>query len=140
MSWFVNYPKDLGPVWDSQILPKNKVDKDKGYPAYVWQPRVGSSVSMMLSGGVIPGLAKIANEIYGPFNRQRQLECHPLEQFIDECAAEWDNYGRMFKEQGCEVEPPPYPYTYDYVRELCERNDREGEEDMIKQQQRMMGQ
>eukprot|EP00408_Alexandrium_pacificum_P016813 CAMPEP_0171188184 /NCGR_PEP_ID=MMETSP0790-20130122/17700_1 /TAXON_ID=2925 /ORGANISM="Alexandrium catenella, Strain OF101" /LENGTH=606 /DNA_ID=CAMNT_0011653257 /DNA_START=145 /DNA_END=1965 /DNA_ORIENTATION=- len=140
MTWFVNYPKDLGPVWDSQILPKHKVNKDTGYPAYVWEPRLGSSVSMMLSGGVIPGLARLANEIYGPFNRQRQLECHPLEQFVDECAGEWNNYCKMFKEQGCEVEPPPYPYTYDFVRELCDRNDREGEEDAIRQAQRMAGQ
>jgi len=139
MTWFVNFPKDLGPVWDSQMLPKHKANKETGYPAYVWEPRLGSSVGMLLSGGIIPGLAALG-AVYGPFNRSRQLDCHPLEEFVDECAEEWAGYCRMFKEQGCEIEPPPYPYNHEMVREFCERNDREGEEDAAKQAARMAGQ
>eukprot|EP00418_Pyrodinium_bahamense_P058715 CAMPEP_0179161796 /NCGR_PEP_ID=MMETSP0796-20121207/79224_1 /TAXON_ID=73915 /ORGANISM="Pyrodinium bahamense, Strain pbaha01" /LENGTH=605 /DNA_ID=CAMNT_0020863937 /DNA_START=68 /DNA_END=1885 /DNA_ORIENTATION=- len=139
MTWFINFPKDLGPLWDSQMLPRHKANKETGYPAYVWEPRLGSSVSMVLSGGIVPGLAQLAAS-YGPLNRAKQLECHPLEQFVDECAEEWMNYCKMFKEQGCDIEPLPYPYTHEFVREFVERNDREGEEDAAKQAARMAGQ
>eukprot|EP00420_Gonyaulax_spinifera_P022375 CAMPEP_0197901342 /NCGR_PEP_ID=MMETSP1439-20131203/50952_1 /TAXON_ID=66791 /ORGANISM="Gonyaulax spinifera, Strain CCMP409" /LENGTH=641 /DNA_ID=CAMNT_0043522307 /DNA_START=77 /DNA_END=1999 /DNA_ORIENTATION=+ len=138
MSYFINFPKDLGPIFDSQMLPKHKPNKDTGYPAYVWEPRLGSSVSMVYSGGLIPALVKMAND-YGPLNRAKQLEAHPLEQFVDECAAEWDNYAKEFKARGSPVDPPPYPLSHEFVRELVERNDREGEEDAAKQAARMAG-
>mmetsp|Transcript_88491 Transcript_88491/g.286561 ORF Transcript_88491/g.286561 Transcript_88491/m.286561 type:complete len:624 (+) Transcript_88491:70-1941(+) len=121
MSWFINFPKDLGPLWDSQMLPKHKPNKDTGYPAYVWEPRLGSSVGMIYSGGIIPGLAKLAMD-YGPLNRAKQIECHPLEQFVDECAEEWNGYCKMFKEAGDDRPAPPYPYTHEFVRDLCQRN------------------
>merc|ERR1712113_109851 len=132
MSYFIRFPKDLGPVWDSQMLPRQKAKKDSDYPCYVWDPRTGSSVSMLLSGGITPKLGEMA-AAYGPLNRKKELEAHPLEQFIDECAAEWDGYIDKFKAEGCTIPKIPYPYTHEFVRELCERNDREGQEDADKQ-------
>mmetsp|Transcript_46817 Transcript_46817/g.100111 ORF Transcript_46817/g.100111 Transcript_46817/m.100111 type:complete len:628 (-) Transcript_46817:54-1937(-) len=137
-SWCINYPKDFAPVFDSQMLPRQKADKDKGRPAYVWGPREGASVGMVLGGGVIPALAEMG-AAYGPLNRAKQLEAHPLEEFVDECAAEWAKYQQMFKDQGSDVSFVPYPYTKEYVRALCERNDREGQEDQDRQMARMMG-
>jgi len=139
MTWFINFPKDLGPVFDSQMLPKHKANKETGYPAYVWEPRLGSSVSMLLSGGIVPGLAQLAGE-YGPLNRDKQLECHPLEQFVDECADEWEKYNDMLFDESSGIARLPYPYDHEFVREFCERNDREGEEDAMKQAARMAGQ
>jgi len=131
-SWFVNYPKDVVPVLDSQMLPRKKADPEKGQPAFVWDTRQSSMIGMLLSGGVVRGLAELG-AIYGPLNRAKMLEAHPLEQFIDEAAEEWNMYCKMFKDPDDDRPPPPYPYTHDYVRALCERNDREGEEEFIKQ-------
>jgi len=137
-SWFINYPKDLAAVFDSNMMPRKKPDKEKIVPTYVWDPRQGSSIMMMLSGGIIPALGEIA-AAYGPLNRAKQLEAHPLEQFIDECAEEWAGYCQLFKDAGDDRPFPPYPYTHEYIRELCKRNDEEGEADMIRQAQRAGG-
>jgi len=134
-TWFLNYPKDLAPVFDNNVLPRKKPDKEKVVPTYVWDPRQGSSIMMMLSGGIIPALGELA-VAYGPLNRAKQLEAHPLEQFVDECADEWYGYCRMFKDAGDDRPFPPYPYTHSYVRELCRRNDEEGEADALRQAQR----
>lgn len=68
---------------DSQMLPRKKADPEKGQPAFVWDTRQSSMIGMLLSGGVVRGLAELG-AIYGPLNRAKMLEAHPLEQFIDE--------------------------------------------------------
>jgi len=137
-SWFINYPKDLAAVFNNNVLPRKKPDKEKIVPCYVWDARQGSSIMMMLSSGIIPELGELAAS-YGPLNRAKQLEAHPLEQFIDECADEWYMYCRMFKASGDDRPFPPYPYSHAYVRDLCKRNDEEGEADMLRQAQRAGG-
>lgn len=136
MSWFINYPRDLEPIFAARVLPRKKADKSGATPTYVWDPRAGMSISMAISGGMIPGLAELGNR-YGPFNRQRMLELHPAEQFVDKCAEEWTSYCKMFKDADDDRPFPPYPYTKEFVKELCERNDREGEEEMARQVARM---
>merc|ERR1712032_1186213 len=129
----MNYPKDLGPVFDAGMLPRQKPNKDTGRPAYIWGPRDGSSIGMMLSGGLIPGLAELGAG-YGTLCRNKMWEAHPIEKFVDECAEDWETYCDTF---GTDDKPrPPYPYTHDYVREIVEKNDREGEEEMLRQQAR----
>jgi len=131
MSWFINYPKDLEPVFDAQMLPRRKADHD-GTPAYCWDPRQGQMISMMLSGGIIPGIAPIAAG-YGPLNQRKQLGAHPLEHFVDECAGEWRAYCDMFRAQGDDRPPPPYPYTYESVRKLQREAEEAGEADRLRQ-------
>jgi len=131
-SWCLNYPKDLIGLFDSQMLPKNKADLDKGKVAYVWDQRTGATVSMTMSGGIIPGLAELG-ALYGPLNRAKQLEAHPLEKFIDECTEDWNNYCKMFQKPGDDRPFPKYPYTKEFVRKLVEDCDAEGQADADRQ-------
>jgi len=137
-TWFVNYPRDVVPLVNSGMLPTKKPDKDKGIPAYIWDTRQSSGISMLLSSGIVPGLAELG-AVYGPLARAKMLEAHPMEQFIDECAAEWYKYCEMFREPGDDRPFPKYPYTHEFIKELCERNDREGEAEIRRQQERMGG-
>jgi len=128
-SWFVNFPKDAATLLDSGLLPSKKADKEKGSPAYIWDTRQSSGIGMVLSSGVVPGLAELGMG-YGILKRERMLQAHPLEQFIDEAAEEWYKYCDLLRDAGDSRPIPKYPYTHDFVRELCGRNDREGAEDM----------
>eukprot|EP00930_Biecheleria_cincta_P097344 TRINITY_DN89067_c0_g1_i1.p1 TRINITY_DN89067_c0_g1~~TRINITY_DN89067_c0_g1_i1.p1 ORF type:complete len:677 (-),score=121.14 TRINITY_DN89067_c0_g1_i1:13-2043(-) len=128
-TWLVNYPRDAGLLLVPGLLPKQKADKESGRPSYVWPPRTGGSIYMILSGGVVPGLAEIAAQ-YGVVNRQKMLECHPLDKYIQECAEEWNMYCQMFKQAGDDRPSPPYPYTLEFMQELVDRNDCEGEAEM----------
>jgi len=123
VSWFINYPKDLEPVFAMESLPLKKVDKKSGRPTYVWDVRSNLSISMAISG-LIPGLAELGAR-HPILNRQRMLDMHPLETFIDECAEEWQGYCKLFQDENSPKDPPPYPYTHDFVRELVARNDAE---------------
>jgi len=135
-SWVLNYPKDVGPALDANVLPKQKANKDQEKPAYVWDARTGSMVVMVLTGGIIPGLAEWCGAL-GPLNRTRQHEVHPLEQFVDECAAEWRGYEELFRGPGDDRPRVPYPYTHEFVRAFCERNDKEGQAEIDRQMARM---
>lgn len=131
MSWFINYPKDVIPLFEPGVLLRRKADKESNRPAYVWDPRSGSQITMLLGSGIVPGLAE-RGAIYGPLNRAKQLQAHPLEKYVDECAEDWKSYCELFKQQGDDRPFPPYPYTHEYVRELCARQDKEGEEEMLR--------
>jgi len=141
-SYILNYPKDVYPLIDGGMWPRQKVDKidytSYKAGAYIWDPRQLGNIGMILGSGVIPALGEIAAS-YGPLNRRKQLEAHPLEEFVDECADEWLKYCESFKEQGDDRPFPPYPYTKDYVREMVKANDEEGEADAIRQAQRAAG-
>ena len=89
-SWFINYPKDLTQVLDSQMLPRRK--GDSGKCTYQCDPRTGTTIVLMLAS-MIPGLLD-RQAFFSTFIRQRQLQAHPLEAFVDECAAEWEGHWR----------------------------------------------
>mmetsp|Transcript_28859 Transcript_28859/g.89854 ORF Transcript_28859/g.89854 Transcript_28859/m.89854 type:complete len:218 (-) Transcript_28859:347-1000(-) len=133
-SWFLNYPGDSFMVLGTGMLPKKKLDPEAERPTYVWDPRNSSTVQMMYSN--CPAIAELGVN-YAQFNRDRQLQMHPCEQYVDECAEEWYNYGKLMQEQGVDMETPPYPYTHEYMREMVEQQDREGEEDQARQNARM---
>merc|ERR1712150_384210 len=135
-SWFLNYPGDSFMVVGTGMLPTKKYDPEAERPTYVWDPRNSSTVSMMYSN--CPSIAELGMN-YGQFNRDRQIQMHPMEQFIDECEEEWNMYGKMMIQDGCDKEMPLYPYTYKYIREMVEQQDKEGEEEQMRQNARMMG-
>jgi len=124
-SWFINYPKDLTQVLDSQMLPRRK--GDSGKCTYQCDPRTGTTIVLMLAS-MIPGLLD-RQAFFSTFIRQRQLQAHPLEAFVDECAAEWEGYCKLFKEAGDDRPLPSYPYTHKIVADLVARNDTEGEDE-----------
>lgn len=134
--YFLNYPKDFDVVMTQAGLPRRKANKEKETMAHgPWDPRSGSAVGIIL-GSVVPGLLDINNS-YGPLQRNKMRECHPLEDYVDECAAEWQSYGEMFKRQsGSDLPIPPYPYTHDLVHKYVLQNDQEGEAEFMKQMAR----
>jgi len=126
-TWFLNYPKDFGALLEARdMIPTRKPPKNEGEPpAYVYDARTGSSV-FFAHAGLCPGLAE-HTEDYPVLNRDRMLGAHPVEQFIDECAAEWHGYCQKFRKlTGNMMEFPDYPYTYDMVRGWMKLNDTEG--------------
>mmetsp|Transcript_1245 Transcript_1245/g.2958 ORF Transcript_1245/g.2958 Transcript_1245/m.2958 type:complete len:623 (-) Transcript_1245:86-1954(-) len=134
-SWFLNYPMDSFMILGTGMLPTKKQDPEAERPTYVWDPRSGGTISMLYSG--VPAIGELAAN-YGQFNRDRQLEMHPVDVFVEECAEEWYMYGEMLK-KGTGKEIPEYPYSVEYVREVCAQQDKEGEEDQARQAARMMG-
>jgi len=134
-SYFLNYPKDAAALLETQVLPRHKADKDKGMPAYQWDVRQSASIGMIMSSGVVPGLAELGGS-YADLNRMKEREAHPLEKFVDEVAEEWYGYCKMFREADDTRPVLEYPYSYEFVRDLVERNDRQGEEEMIRQAER----
>merc|ERR1712032_568282 len=96
---------------------KRKAEPDISKPAYVWNARLGSSVSMFACG-FCPQIVDRNNTVYSWLKSRKQLECHPMKKYVDEAAAEWNEYGRKWKEQDNDLkDPPPYPYTHENVQE-----------------------
>lgn len=127
MKWCINYPREMLALLDANVLPRQKADSKTGRPAYQYEPRAGAQISMVTIGS-LPGLAELP-ENGALLKRQKMLTAHPMEVYIDECANEWYDYCQMFQERGDDRPFPTYPYTHEYVRELCNRNDREGKEE-----------
>jgi len=134
-SHFVNYPKDFARVLETNMLPRNKAkpaDGDfPGCPAHIYQVRMAGQISMFLTT-FVPSLAERSG-MYGTFNRERQLQAHPLKDFVQECAADWSKYIKIFQEMGDDREPPPYPYSVEYVKAMVKQNDSEGEAEARRQ-------
>lgn len=116
----VEYPKDWKTLLNSCMLPVHKAEQDIGKPAYVLDARLQSSMGL-----VIPSFCPQIGErsvFYGALKRRKQLECHPMQTFLDEAAAEWDEYGKKWKaEDPSLLDPPPFPYTEKVVQELLEQ-------------------
>jgi len=128
-TWLCNYPSDARGLMAPGVLPKQKPDKETGRPAYQWGPRNGASVYMILGSGVIPGLAQAMGAL-GPLQRTKMHECHPLQNYVQECSEEWYKYCQMFKDAGDDRPFPEYPYSYEFMKDLVFRNDSEGEAEM----------
>jgi len=136
VSWIIRYPVDAFMIVGTGVLPTKKFDASSARPCYVWDPRSAGQIGMMYGG--IPGYAeKTAN--HGFFNRQRQLEMHPLEVHLDECIADWHKYCAIFEEGGATQERPPYPFTAEYLREMVALQDKEAQDEQDKQMARMQG-
>ncbi|CAJ1422613.1 unnamed protein product [Effrenium voratum] len=123
VSWILQYPEDIEPVLESNLLPRQKA-KSKllaGRPCYVFEPRAGGQILGVIIG-FIPGLAEKA-AAWGALKRQRMHQLHPLEGYLEECAQEWYTYCQMFKDCGDDRPFPRYPYTSAALRELVDRNE-----------------
>jgi len=119
----MTFPKDWKRVLDSQMMPVNKPDPSIDRPGYVLEARAGMTVGFVLLA-VCPRLGESGLK-QAAMKKQKQLECHPLERFIEECANEWAEYGRIWKSEDPSLkDAPPYPYTVQFVRDLLEEADR----------------
>eukprot|EP00442_Polarella_glacialis_P046168 CAMPEP_0115120874 /NCGR_PEP_ID=MMETSP0227-20121206/45935_1 /TAXON_ID=89957 /ORGANISM="Polarella glacialis, Strain CCMP 1383" /LENGTH=637 /DNA_ID=CAMNT_0002522595 /DNA_START=92 /DNA_END=2005 /DNA_ORIENTATION=- len=129
---FLWYPSDWQIIINCGLMPKHPADPENDRPAYVVDARHGTSCTIAVST-VIQALA---TSVPGDLKRRKQLECHPMQRFLDECRGEWEDYGRKWKALGAPRDCPPYPYTYANVQVLLDENDREAQEQFQRQQNR----
>jgi len=110
-SYFIWFPKDFASV--VLLLPRHKADPQTDRPAYVIDARHGASTGITLDAAVLALQESGAKR--GLLKRNKQLECHPPRIFLEECAAEWEEYGRKLERQGAPRSAPLYPYTHEMV-------------------------
>lgn len=110
-SYFIWFPKDFASV--VPLLPRHKADPQTDRPAYVIDARHGASTGITLDAAVLALQESGAKR--GLLKRNKQLECHPPRIFLEECAAEWEEYGRKLERQGAPRSAPLYPYTHEMV-------------------------
>mmetsp|Transcript_21850 Transcript_21850/g.61079 ORF Transcript_21850/g.61079 Transcript_21850/m.61079 type:complete len:622 (+) Transcript_21850:86-1951(+) len=121
MMW---YPSDFKTMINSGMLPVHQAELEKGKPAYMLDATIQTAM-----GFIIPALCPLLGEMsaaWGQMKRRKQLACHPMQAFIDEAAAEWDEYGRSWKaEYPSHRDPPPYPYDYKTVQAFLDMSERQ---------------
>mmetsp|Transcript_17724 Transcript_17724/g.44887 ORF Transcript_17724/g.44887 Transcript_17724/m.44887 type:complete len:642 (+) Transcript_17724:61-1986(+) len=120
---FFWYPKDFEGLVSTGMLPKHKAEPEKDRPAYVIDARHATATGMLISGCCI-ALAEAGGAI-ALLKHRKQLECHPMQKFVDQCREEWDEYARKWKENGAPGEIPPYPYTHELVQSFLDEEKRE---------------
>lgn len=106
LNYFIDYPEDWDIVKDK--LPVNKAGK---WPAYVTEATYGLQTGIPLNNS-LPMLAAQSRE-QDAIKARKQVETHPMEQYLSECRTEWEMYIKYFKENGLvnDRPDPPYPYT-----------------------------
>lgn len=118
-SHFFWYPKDFQPLLESGMLAKHKAEPEQDRPAYVLDARYATGCSVVI-GSMCVGIAE-ENAKHPWLKRMRQLEAHPLEVFLGQCKAEWDEYARKWKDAGAPGPIPEYPYTPKLVQEYLDQ-------------------
>lgn len=131
---FLWFPGDWAMVSGSGMMPKHSAEPENDRPAYVIDARHATTAAISL-GGMIVAFQE-SGGIIGPLKRQKQLECHPMKAFIDECAAEWNDYARKWKELGAPNAIPPYPYNYSNVQAYLDEETKEIEAQAARQGRR----
>jgi len=105
---FCWFPKDFAGVYT--LLPRHQAEPENDRPAYVIDARHGTTTGVTLDGAVLAFQESSVHR--GPVKRNKQLECHPLREFLEECKAEWDDYAQKLQNQGAPLPMPAYPYTH----------------------------
>mmetsp|Transcript_35151 Transcript_35151/g.81022 ORF Transcript_35151/g.81022 Transcript_35151/m.81022 type:complete len:618 (-) Transcript_35151:111-1964(-) len=118
MMWF---PKDWRRLVDSGQMPINTRDESISRPAYVLDAKASLPIAF-----IIPSVCPVLGELQahlGQMKKHKQLECHPLERFLEECANEWDEYARKWKAEDPSLNDlPPYPYSVSSVQALLAKH------------------
>jgi len=118
MMWF---PKDWHRVVESQQLPSNSRDDATSRPAYVFDAKTALPLGFILPA-ICPALGEMQAGL-GALKRRKQLECHPLERFLEECESEWEDYARKWKAEDPSLKDhPSYPYSLAKVQELLKKH------------------
>eukprot|EP00439_Symbiodinium_sp_Y106_P039447 s1922_g4.t2 len=112
------YPKDWEPLYEGNCFPVHEADEENNRPAYVVEALHGSLCGLTL-GAMVRGIAE-RGMVVGPLKRQRQLEIHPPEKFLECCKREWNEWKETIEGLGYSG-APEYPYTLDMVKDLMQQ-------------------
>lgn len=114
----LKYPKDFAPFLEGNMLPMHVADEEGDRPAYVVEARHGSLVGITL-GAVIRGIGERGN-VVGGLQRDRMLQMHPIDKFLQCARREWDGWRDNLKEMGF-THLPEYPYTEENTQKYCQK-------------------
>lgn len=117
-SHFAWYPSDFADIAASGQLPSHEAEPEKGRPAYVMDARMSTTSTFVLLG-MVPAFQETSAR-NALLKRRKQLECHPMDRFVEECAVEWEEYAHKWKALGAPGAIPAYPYTPTLVQELLD--------------------
>lgn len=120
---FLAFPKpDFKEIVDGGSMHWNSADHDNDQPAHVLSARDAYYV-ISLALNFAPALQEMD---YDGVKRKRQQQCHPVEEFIKEAAADWSSYCSLLGGGAGGKEAPEYPYSVDYMKDLVAKSDKEG--------------
>jgi len=121
MKYLHDHPKQFYRLQEMGLmkqLPTNKADEKLDKPAYVFDVKYAMSAGIIMES-LCPKLSELS--VADPEYKYRMYHAaHPTEKYLEECIADWDNYQKMFKEQGCNREYVPYPYTMEMIEGYCQ--------------------
>eukprot|EP00913_Durusdinium_trenchii_P033252 g31129.t1 len=131
--WF---PKDWQRLVEHGTLPQNKADDEISRPAYVLDAKTALTMQftipvtcpalgeIMARNGIVK-ILRCKHDIGAPnCLAQKQRLCHPMRRFLEECAEEWEWYGKTWKEEDPSLKDvPPYPYTVAMVQGFLKRSE-----------------
>jgi len=117
-NWFFQWPETFESVRDK--LPTNN---PSDWPLFVSGPSYYLQFMTPITTR-IPSLA-IQNLKYGDKHKASKTQkCHPLEEYLGECVAEWKMYCKYFQDNNMvdDRPEPEYPYTEEIVRGFIRRS------------------
>lgn len=118
-NWYFQHPKDVVKPLHSGLLPMGLSQPEFGSPAYHYEPRQMVATWTALVG-CIPDMVQMSS-LNDEMKKGSAHLLAPPHKFIVACKADWDAYGRLFRDQGCKKPKPPYPYTVEYVQGLVKQ-------------------
>jgi len=125
--YFMHFPGDLQPLLQAGMLPKFSGEPHDFRPVYVIDARHATSSSFLIAS-MVPGKAEEDALEMGITKPLKQRLMHPVNRFIAEAKADWDQYCQKFKDEGIDKPWPEYPYTPSLAREMIKAHMRETNE------------
>mmetsp|Transcript_29155 Transcript_29155/g.53686 ORF Transcript_29155/g.53686 Transcript_29155/m.53686 type:complete len:636 (-) Transcript_29155:69-1976(-) len=116
----LDYPEDWRALKESRMLPTHEPEPENDRPGYV----IDARQAMVMSFTVPQFCPQIADHGWtvAQLKHQKQIECHPPKIFLEQCAAEWAEYGKTWKARDPTLKDvPPYPYTWEMLQDLLEK-------------------
>mmetsp|Transcript_1392 Transcript_1392/g.3386 ORF Transcript_1392/g.3386 Transcript_1392/m.3386 type:complete len:773 (-) Transcript_1392:112-2430(-) len=115
------YPMDVIRVIELNVIPPNYAQPELGSPCYHFTPRDHVTAYSYM------WIFATACQEYDVYNNVfKKLSMHHLAppwKWIAACEDDWNQYCKLFRDQGCTKEWPTYPYTVEYALDLFDQEE-----------------
>jgi len=115
--FFFNNPTEAPKVLDTGLMPVILSEPEVGSPCYHFIPRVAVQVGMTLG---MFGPTPEADYLNSEMKKRSMWWLADAKGYQFACQQDWYSYCRLFKDQGCDLPYPRYPYTEADLLGLCE--------------------